>query len=285
MPLSMDDTFKNLSFPVNYWHEEGGGLRSLAPLSALGFMRRKTGWVRSSFDTVNFSLILNGGGEFHRKGQNWKVEAPYVITQWPGEHLEYGPAEPHEFWTELYLVYSSDLMPRFVQCGFIEDSRPVWPISNPSALRPLFEELARCLATKEKSARIDRIAERLILETLLPPHVSASSRISKALEAIQTSWQSPPDLESLASKCNMSVSTFQRRWNESMGITPARYALGLRLQEACRLLIETSDSISEVANACGFDDEFYFSRCFRRQFGSPPRTYRNEHLIRSGRVR
>lgn len=55
-------------------------------------------------------------------------------------------------------------------------------------------------------------------------------------------------------------------------------------QQACRLLIETGDSISEVANACGFEDEFYFSRCFRRQFGSPPRTYRKEHLIRSGRA-
>jgi AraC-like DNA-binding protein len=281
----MDIHFKNLSFPVSFWLAQEDSLRSLLPLRHIGFIERKTGWVRSQFDTVNFSLILNGSGEFHRKGRIWKVEAPCVITQWPGEYLEYGPSEPHEFWTELYLVYSLELMPRFMQCGFVEESRPVWPISNPSALRPLLEELARCLATKEKSARIDRIAERLILETFLPPHVSASSLISKALEAIQTNWQSPPDLETLAGRCNMSVSTFQRRWNESMGITPARYALGLKLQEACRLLIETSDSISEVANACGFDDEFYFSRCFRRQFGSPPRNYRKEHLTRSGRTR
>jgi AraC-like DNA-binding protein len=281
----MDIHFKNLSFPVSFWLAQEDSLRSLLPLRHIGFIERKTGWVRSQFDTVNFSLILNGSGEFHRKGRIWKVEAPCVITQWPGEYLEYGPSDPHEFWTELYLVYSLELMPRFMQCGFVEESRPVWPISNPSALRPLLEELARCLATKEKSARIDRIAERLILETFLPPHVSASSLISKALEAIQTNWQSPPDLETLAGKCNMSVSTFQRRWNESMGITPARYALGLKLQEACRLLIETSDSISEVANACGFDDEFYFSRCFRRQFGSPPRNYRKEHLTRSGRTR
>jgi len=281
----MDIHFKNLSFPVNLWLAHEDSLRSLLPLRHIGFIARKTGWVRSQFDTANFSLILNGSGEFHRKGRIWKVEAPCVITQWPGEYLEYGPSEPHEFWTELYLVYSLELMPRFMQCGFVEESRPVWPISNPSALRPLLEELARCLATKEKSARIDRIAERLILETFLPPHVSDSSLISKALEAIQTNWQSPPDLESLAGKCNMSVSTFQRRWNESMGITPARYALGLKLQEACRLLIETSDSISEVANACGFDDEFYFSRCFRRQFGSPPRNYRKEYLTRSGRAR
>jgi transcriptional regulator GlxA family with amidase domain len=160
----------------------------------------------------------------------------------------------------------------------------VWPISNPSALRPLLEELARCLAAKEKSARIDRIAERLILETPLPENLSASPLVSKAIDAIQTSWQSPPDLESLTGNCNMSVSTFQHRWNESMGIPPARYALELRHQEACRLLIETSDSILEVANACGFDDEFYFSRCFRWRFGNSPRTYRKEHLIRSGRL-
>jgi len=281
----MDIHFKNLSFPVNFWIAHEDSLRSLLPLRHIGFIDRKTGWVRSQFDTANFSLILNGGGEFHRKGRCWKVEAPCVITQLEGDYLEYGPSEPHEFWTELYLVYSSGLMPRFVQCGFIEESRPVWPISNPSALRPLLEELARCLVTKEKSARIDRIAERMILETLVPPHVPANTRILKASEAIQNNWQSPPDLESLACRCNMSVSTFQRRWNESMGITPARYALGLKLQEACRLLIETSNSISEVANACGFDDEFYFARCFRRQFGSPPRTYRKEHLIRSGRAR
>ena len=281
----MDSAFKNLSFPVNYWNAHEDTLRSLLPLRHIGFIDRKTGWVRSQFDTANFSLILNGGGEFHRKGRCWKVEAPCVITQMDSDYLEYGPSEPHEFWAELYLVYSLELMPRFVQCGFADDSRPVWPISNPTAIRPLLEELARCLATKEKSARIDRIAERIILETLVPPNVPSNSRILKASEAIQNNWQSPPDLESLASKCNMSVSTFQRRWNESMGITPARYALGLKLQEACRLLIETSNSISEVANACGFDDEFYFSHCFRRQFGSPPRTYRKEHLIRSGRAR
>ena len=281
----MDIHFKNLSFPVNFLLAQEDSLRSLLPLRHIGFIERKTGWVRSQFDTANFSLILNGSGEFHRKGRIWKVEAPCVITQWPEEYLEYGPSQPHEFWTELYLVYSLELMPRFIQCGFVEESRPVWPISNPSALRPLLEELARCLAAKEKSARIDRIAERIILETLLPLHVSASSPIAKALEAIQTNWQSPLDLETLARRCNMSVSTFQRRWNESMGITPARFALGLRLQEACRLLIETSESITGVANVCGFADEFYFSRCFRREFGSPPRTYRKEHLIRSGRAR
>lgn len=277
----MDITFKNMSFPVSHWHEDDWVYRSLLPLSALGFMPRKTGWVRTSFDTVNFSLILNGGGVFHRKGRTWKVEAPFVITQWPGEYLEYGPTEPHAYWTEFYLVYSSGLMTTLEKCGFVDKDRPAWPISNPTTIKPLLEKMGKCLAVHERSSRIDRIAEQLILETLAPPQVSPSV-ISKALEAIEANWQSPPPLESLARACNMSVSTFQRRWNESMGTTPARYTLGLRLQEACRLLIETSNSVSEIANACGFEDAFYFSRCFRRQFGVQPRNYRKEHRVRRG---
>ncbi|NDG72305.1 MAG: hypothetical protein EBY32_13630 [Proteobacteria bacterium] len=77
----MDIHFKNMSFPVNFWIAHEDSLRSLLPLRHVGFIDRKTGWVRSQFDTANFSLILNGGGEFHRKGRCWKVEAPCVITQ------------------------------------------------------------------------------------------------------------------------------------------------------------------------------------------------------------
>jgi transcriptional regulator GlxA family with amidase domain len=50
------------------------------------------------------------------------------------------------------------------------------------------------------------------------------------------------------------------------------------------VFLKTSSFSRDAAGACGFDCEFYFSRCFRRQSGSPPRTYRKEHLIRSGRA-
>lgn len=281
----MDVRFKNLSFPVTFWQDRDDSPRSLLPLRQIGFLPRKTGWVRGRFATTNFSLILNGGGEFHRHGRCWKIKAPCVITQWNGDYLEYGPAGRHDYWTELYFVYGCELMPVLAHCGFVDESRPVWPVAHPEALRPLLGELARCLANGEKSARLDRLAERIILETVLPPNIPASPAVARALEAMQENWPSPPGLEAVARRCNLSVSTFQRRWRETMGITPARYALGLRLQEACRLLLETGGSIAEVARACGFEDEFYFSRCFRRQFGVPPRSYRQEHRIRRGQPR
>jgi hypothetical protein len=75
----MDIHFKNMSFPVNFWIAHEDSLRSLLPLRHVGFIDRKTGWVRSQFDTANFSLILNGGGEFHRKGRCWKVGRQFHI--------------------------------------------------------------------------------------------------------------------------------------------------------------------------------------------------------------
>ena len=39
-------------------------------------------------------------------------------------------------------------------------------------------------------------------------------------------------------------------------------------------LKETSDSITEIAQRCGFSDGNYFKDCFRRHFGCSPRAYR-----------
>jgi transcriptional regulator GlxA family with amidase domain len=46
---------------------------------------------------------------------------------------------------------------------------------------------------------------------------------------------------------------------------------------AARLLIETMDSVGEVAAAAGFADQSYFDRRFKLKFGLAPRTYRAMH--------
>jgi len=47
-----------------------------------------------------------------------------------------------------------------------------------------------------------------------------------------------------------------------------------RLQTACHLLASTSETVSEIAETCGFASPFYFSRVFRRHFGQSPINYR-----------
>jgi AraC-like DNA-binding protein len=280
----MHPAFKNLSFSVSYWRAHTHRFPSLLPLHYLGTIPRKTSWVHSAFATANFSLILDGGGEFQRKGRIWTVEAPCVITQWPGELLDYGPSAPHAHWSEFYMAYEARLMPRLRECRLVDMDRPVWPMANPHAVRAGLDELQELAAADDTSGRADRVAERLLLETMAPSlaETDDNSQIAHAISSVRATWRQPLDIDALAFSHGMSLSTLRRRWQERVGSSPARYHTHLRLQAACRLLVETKRPLAAIAEECGFGDEFYFSRRFSKELGMPPGRYRRLHQLPQG---
>ena len=57
--------------------------------------------------------------------------------------------------------------------------------------------------------------------------------------------------------------------------TPNLYISELRIKKAKLILGSTNQSIGETAYQCGFDDQNYFSRFFRKVTGMTPSEYRN----------
>ena len=76
--------------------------------------------IRNSFDTLNFSFIRKGGGFYRRGGESWRVEAPSVLMQWPGEPVFYGPDAHHGFWDEFYLIYDRTQIPDFLSANLLQ---------------------------------------------------------------------------------------------------------------------------------------------------------------------
>ena len=58
---------------------------------------------------------------------------------------------------------------------------------------------------------------------------------------------------------------------------PKKFLLNARIREGCTFLTQTKMTIAQIANAVGFEDEYYFSRRFRLQMGIPPSDYRKRH--------
>ena len=240
--------------------------------------------MRHAFDSCNFSLILRGRGEYHRKGRVWPVLAPCVLTQWPGEWVEYGPSPPQETWTELYFIYPKSSFKRFKTAHLIDPEKPIWPITDVGALMEPIRELVRLTHHPEPDRvadRLDRVAERILLETWLTPPTKELE--DESIQTIAALLHSTPgkdwNLDRLAASHGLSVSTFRRRWMTTMHEPPARYLQKLRMREACRLLAESLIPIHEIATATGFEDEFYFSRRFRLEHGMPPREYRKAYRL------
>lgn len=87
--------------------------------------------------------------------------------------------------------------------------------------------------------------------------------------------QSRQDVETIASKLNMSRSQLNRKMLAITGCNTTTYISQLRISKAKRLLdAEPGMSIGDVAMKCGFEDMAYFSRIFKQMTQMTPSQYR-----------
>ena len=78
------------------------------------------------------------------------------------------------------------------------------------------------------------------------------------------------EVSDLADLCNMSEVTFRREFRKLFRMTPLKFIIRLRLHHACSRLSESMDTVGNVAYECGFDDQNYFARQFKKVMGLTP---------------
>lgn len=82
-------------------------------------------------------------------------------------------------------------------------------------------------------------------------------------------------LDKLSRKFGYDRSYFCRAFKSVTGLSPINYINISRLEKAKNMLSQSDTKISEISLLCGFSDPNYFSRCFKRQFGTSPSAYRS----------
>jgi len=84
------------------------------------------------------------------------------------------------------------------------------------------------------------------------------------------------NLDQLAAQAGLSKFYFNRLFKNAMGISPSRYHITLRMEEARRLLRETKKSVLEIALDVGYANPSHFAQLFRRLTGLSPSDYRRQ---------
>jgi len=84
--------------------------------------------------------------------------------------------------------------------------------------------------------------------------------------------------EELAHLCNLSLSSFKRKFREVFNDTPASYIKNKRLDKAAQLLRVSKERIIDICFECGFSNVDNFSKSFKQKHGSTPSDYRKEAL-------
>lgn len=81
-------------------------------------------------------------------------------------------------------------------------------------------------------------------------------------------------LEKVAKQFNISRSYLSKKFKATTGVGFKEYITNVRIQEACRRLLETDHTITQIAIECGFNDSNYFGDAFRHYKGISPNKYR-----------
>ncbi|MEY5037484.1 MAG: hypothetical protein RL472_590, partial [Pseudomonadota bacterium] len=68
----------------------------------------------------------------------------------------------------------------------------------------------------------------------------------------------------------ISTRQLERLFVRFLNSTPKHYFMEMRLNRARNLLVQSEQSVTEIAMACGFQTTSHFSKVFRAHFGTSP---------------
>ena len=101
-------------------------------------------------------------------------------------------------------------------------------------------------------------------------HGMRNEHLKRAIAIMETSIETPESPSLIADELGISTRQLERLFARYLNSTPKHYFMELRLNRAQNLLVQTEQSVTEIAMACGFQSTSHFSKVFRSHFGRSP---------------
>ena len=95
-------------------------------------------------------------------------------------------------------------------------------------------------------------------------------KLSRVIQTMEINIEDPISASDLATNVGMSTRQLERLFRRYLNKSPKRYYMGLRLQKARNLLMQTDMSVINVALSCGFSSPSHFSKCYRSHYATTP---------------
>jgi AraC family transcriptional regulator len=112
----------------------------------------------------------------------------------------------------------------------------------------------------------------------------SARQIRNTLDVIENSMSSGLRVRDLANQIGVGTHQFTRLFRQTMGCSPYRFVILLRIERARLLLEKTALPLAEIALELGFVSQSHFTSVFRREVRTTPQAYRSSLRKDSGRI-
>lgn len=215
-----------------------------------------------SHDTWELMCYLSGKGHLETSNGSYPFEKGTIIAVPPGErHGSCGEG----FFSNICIHADFEM----------SESRAIYIPKGTEEQTALFGIIKELYFDNRHSAVIPNLI--LALKDLIS--IDANTGITeteKVHNFISRNYMdSKLDVAELIAQTGYSDDFFRTQFRERYGITPRQHLESLRLEYALELIktYRNKMRIRDVASLCGFNDELYFSRRFRKKYGISPLHY------------
>lgn len=105
-------------------------------------------------------------------------------------------------------------------------------------------------------------------------HKTERPEVKDYINYVENNYNKTINVDDIAEYLAISPNYFIKIFKEARGITPYRYLINYRIDKAKKLLLESKLTLAEIAEACGFETQSYFSYVFKKEVLITPGKYR-----------
>lgn len=268
------------SFPLSsHWSQPGHVIIS-------GTLHKTEIQKRREFDYFGMVLITAGAGWFEDARTPRKtISAGDMFFLFPGVWHSYGP-DKGDSWDEIFLVFSGEIPRAWHKAGWLPEEPPIVSLGDGDTAfwsRKIETVPGRRMPWDAKSCREEICRLQQLLSEVLAAreahqqrHESDRRWAEEVNRLIEKQLSRAPDWDALAARLGMGYEAFRKRFARVFNVPPVKHLTRLRINRCCDMLAHPSASNRAVAEALGFCDEYYFSRCFKQAVGMTPREFRRQ---------
>ena len=128
---------------------------------------------------------------------------------------------------------------------------------------------------EELSVRVSALMHRFISYSFDMPSVRLSDVVHRVMHYVRAHIDEKITLDEIARQVYLSRTYVSGVFKAQTGTNLSAYITSVRLEKSRKMLAEGRASLAEIAAACGFEDQSYFSRVFKKAEGISPKKYRD----------
>lgn len=180
--------------------------------------------------------------------------------------------KPITYW----IHFTGTAVPEILDC-LIDDDKPIYTVANRLRFETAFLKLIRYNHLNNDLKKNSQFLKVLDCINESSNQEVVSSELQSAFIYLHDHYyEAGLSIKELAECAHLSTSRFSHLFTQTFGLSPYKYVMKLRLEQACDLLGSSSLGIGEIGQAMGFSSQAHFYHSFLKEKGLSPSAYRKK---------